>query len=230
MGEIERIRHAYADRARRQLDGRYSLLDPANLYLFQRRERALLHLVRRRGLLPLAGRRVLDVGCGSGEVLHDFVRYGADPALAAGIDLSPERVKTAGTRLPSAAIAIGNAAALPVEAATFDIALQFTLMSSVLDHSTRGEIARETMRILRPGGTVIWYDFTWNPGNRDVRGVPLGELRRLYPGCEIDVSRVTLAPPLSRRIARMSWTLCRLLEVLPPLRSHLLAAITKPAG
>ena len=230
MGEIERIRGAYAARARGQLDGRYGLFDPANLYLFQRRERALLDNVRRRGFLPLAGRRVLDVGCGSGEVLGDFVRYGADQELVAGIDLLPERVETARARLPSAAIAVGNAAALPFQAATFDIALQFTLMSSVLDRAMRHEIASETVRVLRPGGTLIWYDFIWNPGNRDVRGVGLAELRRLYASCAIEARRVTLAPPLSRRLARVSWTLCRLLEAMPLFRSHLIAIITKPAG
>ena len=40
--EAERIREAYAARAARGDDDRYALTDRANLYLYQRRERALI--------------------------------------------------------------------------------------------------------------------------------------------------------------------------------------------
>lgn len=187
----------------------------------------MLALLQRRGLLPLADKRILDVGCGNGEVLRDFVRYGASPRLVAGLDLLPERVISAAPRTPSIACAVGDATALPFSEATFDIALQFTLLSSVLNDETRRRIAVETLRVLRPGGTVIWYDFIWNPGNRDVRGIGLPEVRALYPNSELDASRVTLAPPISRRVARVSATLCRPLEAIPWLRSHWLIAIQK---
>ena len=227
VSEAERIREAYARRAERGLDERYSLADPANRYLFRRRERSLLALLKRRGLLPLADKRILDVGCGNGEVLRDFLRYGAGPRLIAGVDLLPDRVSAAAVRTPPIACSVGDATALPFPDATFDIALQFTLLSSVLDDETRRRIASETARVLRPRGTLIWYDFIWNPGNRDVRGIGLSEVRALYPSCEFDASRVTLAPPISRRLARVSTTLCRVLEAVPWLRSHWLIAIQK---
>lgn len=227
MSEIERIRAAYARRAAAGLDERYSLTDPANRYLFQRREQALLALLRRQGVAQLAGLRILDIGCGSGEVLDGLVRYGADPLLLAGVDLLEERIERARGRNPSVSFAVGNAAALPYRDAVFDVALQFTLMSSVLDGETRRRIAAETLRVLRPGGLLIWYDFIWNPTNRDVRGIRLGEVRRLYPGCRLDVRRVTLAPPLLRPLARISVKLCRVVEAAPFLRSHYLIGVRK---
>lgn len=223
--EAERVRAAYAERARRGLDERYSLADPANLYLFQRRERELLRLLSRNGLRDLSRARVIDVGCGSGGVLLDFARYGAAPSLMAGVDLLPERIDAARERLPAADLRCGDATSLPFDGASFDIALQFTLLSSVLDDAARRAIASETLRVLRPGGVVVWYDFTWNPGNRDTRGVGLAELRRLYAGCRIDAMRTTLAPPIARPLARRSFTLCRALESMPFLRSHLLAVV-----
>ena len=37
-------------------------------------------------------------------------------------------------------------------------------------------------RWVRPGGGVLWYDFTFdNPRNPDVRGVPLARVRELFP-------------------------------------------------
>jgi hypothetical protein len=83
------------------------------------------------------------------------------------------------------------------------------------------------MRVLRPGGLLVVYDFTWNPLNRDVRGVNAGTLRALYPSCAVDARRVTLAPPITRLLARHSLSACSALERVPFLRSHILAAIPR---
>jgi ubiquinone/menaquinone biosynthesis C-methylase UbiE len=210
-------------------DDRYALSDPANLYLFQRRERALLELLHRQALLPLEAARIIDIGCGNGALVADLARYGARPALLHGVDLLPDRIASARVRCPShAAFSLGNAEDLPYPAGAFDIALMFTVLSSILDSRTRERVATEAMRVLRPGGSLIIYDFTWNPGNRDVRGVRASDLQELFAGCLIDTRRVTLAPPILRRTARLSWTLTSALESLPFLRSHLLAAIRTP--
>jgi SAM-dependent methyltransferase len=228
MSETDRIREAYARRTERGADERYSLDDPANAYLFASRERELVGLLRRHRLMPLSGRDVIDAGCGNGALLRDLVRLGADPARCSGVDLLPERLEAAQAADPRMRLERADASSMPFSDASFDIALQFTLMSSVLDPAMRRAIASETLRVLRPGGVLIWYDFLWNPGNRDVRGVRLGELRARYPGCTIDARRVTLAPPLLRLCARVSPALCRVLDAVPPLRSHYLAAVTKP--
>jgi SAM-dependent methyltransferase len=227
VSETDRIREAYARRGERGADERYSLNGPANAYLFASRERDLASLLRRHRLMPLAGRDILDVGCGNGALLRDLVRLGADAERCVGVDLLTERIDAARDAEPSMRFECADASTLPFADASFDIALQFTLISSVLDTSMRRAIASETMRVLRPGGVLIWYDFLWNPGNRDVRGIRLGELRALYPGCAIDARRVTLAPPLLRICARASPALCRALDAVPPLRSHYLAAVRR---
>jgi SAM-dependent methyltransferase len=229
MRETDRIRDAYARREAEGLDQRYSLDDPANAYLFARRERDLVALLRAHRLMPLAPRDIIDVGCGNGGLLRDFVRLGAAADRCTGIDLLQERIDAARAADPGMKLSCGDATSLPYSDASFDIALQFTLLSSVLDGEMRRAIAAETMRVLRPGGVLIWYDFFWNPGNRDVRGIRLAELRWLYPGCAIDARRVTLAPPITRLCARVSSRLCAALEAVPALRSHYLAAIQKPA-
>lgn len=228
--EIERIRETYAERARRGADDRYGLHDPANLYLYQRRERALLELLRRHHIGDLHDKRVLDIGCGNGAVLRDFIRYGAQPHLLHGVDLLPERLDAA--RAHTAAqveFSLGNAEHLPYPAGHFDVGLLFTVLSSILDDATRRTVAIEAARVLRPRGLLIVYEFTWNPTNRNVRGVGLGDLRALFPACAIDARRVTLAPPISRRVARISWAAASALEIPPFLRSHLLAGIRMPA-
>ncbi|HXK33187.1 MAG TPA: class I SAM-dependent methyltransferase [Dehalococcoidia bacterium] len=226
--EAERVRAAYARRAEQGADDRYGLTDPANLYLFQRRERALVELLRRHELLPLTGRRILDVGCGNGAVLRDLQRLGARPRDLAGVDLLAERVEAARAANPAIAVTQGDATRLPYRDASFDVAVLFTVVSSILDQAVRRVVASEAVRVVRPGGVIVWYDFTWNPGNRDTRGVGLAELRALFAGCDVDARRVTLAPPIGRRVARRSFTLAAALEAIPLLRTHYLAAITKP--
>ncbi|MBI2322509.1 MAG: SAM-dependent methyltransferase, partial [Chloroflexi bacterium] len=99
-GERERVAAAYRRRA--GVSARYALFDPANLRFVQQRERATLALLRWAGLEPLAGRRTLDVGCGSGGELVGFVRWGAWPTRLHGVDLLLDPLGTARRRLPQA--------------------------------------------------------------------------------------------------------------------------------
>ena len=89
-------------------------------------------------------------------------------------------------------------------------------------------MAAEMRRVLRPGGLIVWYDFWTNPTNPQVRGIRPDEVRRLFPGCRCQFRRVTLAPPLARRLVRLSWTSALLLEKLRLLNTHDLAIIELP--
>jgi hypothetical protein len=82
---------------------------------------------------------------------------------------------------------------------------------------------------VRPDGLILWYDYhVSNPRNRDVRGVSRAEIRALFPGCRIELRRVTLAAPIARVVAR-SPVAHALLHAVPFLRTHYLGVIRKPA-
>jgi ubiquinone/menaquinone biosynthesis C-methylase UbiE len=225
--EAERVRAVYAQRAARGLDARYEYWQPANLYIYQSRERAVLALLRASGLLKLTGRRILDAGCGSGAVLHDLVRFGAQPRDCHGIDLLPERIASARALLPDARLDVGDARNLPYEDAHFDLVLAFTLFSSVLDGAVRSRIATELARVTRPGGMILIYDFWTNPTNRSARPLHRNDVRSFFPDHEVAFRSVTLAPPLVRLLtmAPGGWIACTALEMLPFLRTHFLAAV-----
>jgi hypothetical protein len=75
---------------------------------------------------------------------------------------------------------------------------------------------------------VLWYDFIYdNPRNPDVRGVPLKRVRELFPQAELEAWRVTLAPPISRRVTRIDPRLYTVVNMLPLLRSHVLCWLKK---
>jgi hypothetical protein len=103
-----------------------------------------------------------------------------------------------------------------------------TVFSSLLDDAFQQRLAERIWDWTRPGGGVLWYDFTVdNPRNPDVRGVPLRRIRELFPDASIEASRVTLAPPLARVVSRWHPSLYTLLNSLPMLRTHVLAWLAK---
>ena len=222
MSEADRIAAEYERRAREVPADRYSPASPAQLQHRQSRERAVLALLRSAGLLPLAGRRILDVGCGYGQWLADFETWGADRGALAGIDLLADRVEVARARLePGADLRAGDASSLPWAAESFDLVVQSTVFSSILDGGMRAAVAREMARVLAPGGAVLWCDFfVDNPRNPAVRGVRRGEIEALFPGFGCELRRTTLAAPLARVVAPRSQLAATLIEALRVLNTH----------
>lgn len=226
--DAERVRTVYA--ARRG-GHRYSWEQPGHLFIMQELERRLLGMLGRHDFLPLGGRRVLEVGCGSGHFLRELVKWGADPARVVGIDLLEDRLAEARHLAPAAVrLEQANAAETGFADGSFDVVLQMTVFTSILSADVRRRVAAEMRRLLAPGGCIVWYDFRVNnPRNSDVRAVGRSEIRHLFPGTSIDFEAATLAPPLARRLAPRAWWLCESLDLLPFLRTHYLAMI-RPAG
>lgn len=200
--------------------------------MLQQRERQMLHLLSRHGFARLDSARVFEIGCGIGYWIRQFVQWGARPENVGGIDLLAERIAE-GARLCADGVSLtcGNAARLEHADASFDIVLQSTAFTSILDISMKQQVASEMVRVLAPSGLIVWYDYRVNnPSNPDVRGIGRREIERLFPRCRVELKSITLAPPLSRVIAPYSVLCCQALESLPFLRTHLLGAIRKGDG
>jgi SAM-dependent methyltransferase len=201
--ELERIRAAYERRKRAVPADRYSDANP-RAAIFQRElEQRLRELLLRKCAEPLVAQRILDVGCGEGRWLRRFAQWGAATDNLAGIDLLPERIAAARESCPAGLRLIcGSAGEIPFADSHLDIVLCMNVMSSILAGGLRAAVAAEMLRVLRPGGFVIWYDsFVNNPANSDVREVGKAEIARLFPGCDIELARITVAAPLGRAIA-----------------------------
>jgi SAM-dependent methyltransferase len=226
--EADLVRERYARRV--PGDARYSLLNPAALQAVQERQRAMLRLFGALGFDDLSTLSLLEVGSGDGGNLLELLRMGFAPEKLAGIELLPERHAAARQRLPAAvALTLGDAAALPLAPAGWDMVFQSTVFSSLLDAPFQQRLADAMWAAVKPGGGVLWYDFTVNnPRNPDVRGVPLSRVRQLFPGGTMQARRVTLAPPVARAVCRVHPSLYTVFNTLPLLRTHVLAWIAKP--
>ena len=224
--EESRIRSAYGRRADR---GWYSWFNQAHLLAMQEVERSLVTALVRHGRSRLDSVTVLDVGCGTGAWLREFIKLGARPEHLSGVDLVAERIAEAEQLCPaSVTLRCGNAASLDFQSGTFDLVLQSMLFTSVLDPQMRRSIAAEMLRVTSPDGLILWYDYhVNNPRNPDVRGVSKREIRSLFPGCDVELQRITLAPPISRAIAPRSRAVWRLMNAVPWLRTHYLGVIRR---
>ena len=97
-------------------------------------------------LCPVPGHRVLDVGCGPGELvleLHEALQPGGS---ACGVDISPEMIAMARDAGVDATLATGTT--LPFDDATFDAAVSTQVYEFVADIDAA---LAELRRVLRPG-------------------------------------------------------------------------------
>ncbi len=226
--ETEKVAERYA---RRGDVGLYSPLKPDVWQTLHERQRVLLRFLAQAGHDDLSALSVTEVGCGSGGNLLELLRLGFAPEKLSGLELLPERHAQARRVLPAATtLRLGDATRAPVAPASQDLVLAFTVFSSLLDIEFQRCLANAMWAWLKPGGAIVWYDFTVdNPRNRDVRGVPARRVAQLFPQGTMRSQRVTLAPPIGRRVSKLHPAAWRLFNALPLLRTHLLAWIEKPA-
>jgi SAM-dependent methyltransferase len=104
--------------------------------------------------------RVLEVGCGPGAQLWFL---GHEGHTAVGIDLSEVGIGKAAERLRSedqtARLAVGDALALPVACASFDLVIDVEAFSCLHEDDTV-TAWREAARVTRPGGHLVSIAFT----------------------------------------------------------------------
>jgi ubiquinone/menaquinone biosynthesis C-methylase UbiE len=227
---LDRIRAENSRRAREIDREFYALHRPANLFMRHSQDRALVWALTQAGLLPLDERTILDVGCGVGSWLGVFETLGARRPNLSGVDLDDARVAACRHRFPGADVRLSDASRLSWPEARFDVVLQSTVFTSILDRALKQAVASEMLRVLKPHGAIIWYDFhVNNPRNPHVQGVGRREIEALFPGCSVRLRRTTLAPPLARRLVPLSWALSTALEGLTFLNTHYIGVVQKSA-
>ncbi|MCS7010542.1 MAG: class I SAM-dependent methyltransferase [Anaerolineales bacterium] len=230
--EVERLKRTYQDYQNANLANTlWSAENPGNQRIVAERVCALQKLLAQAHLLPLTNARILDIGCGNGAVLADFLQWDAQPNYLFGLDLLESRIRSAKQRYPSFSWTLGNAECLPYADAYFDLVIFFTVFSSILDAKMRVHVAYEANRVLRPGGAILWYDFRYrNPKNRNTLPVKRDQLSHLFPNYRIQLKSITLLPPLARRLGKLTDLFYPLLASFPPIRTHYIGLMIKSSS
>jgi SAM-dependent methyltransferase len=163
---------------------------------------------------PLAGRRVLDVGAGTGIATRALLDRGA---VVAAFDIGPSMLARAVARTPGLPAVVADGARLPVRPGTVDL-LTFAQSWHWLDPDRR---ATEAHRVLRPGGRWAgwwtharsdgepWFERHWDlieaacPGaHRGQRDIDWGA-DLVASGCFAADARVVV--PFTRTLSVDHW-------------------------
>jgi SAM-dependent methyltransferase len=99
-------------------------------------------------IVPAAGRRTLELGCGEGRVARDLTGRGH---RVTGVDASPTMVRAAAAADPSGRYLVGDAAACPFPPEAFDVVVAY---NSLMDVRDMPGTLREAGRMLEPGGAL----------------------------------------------------------------------------
>jgi trans-aconitate methyltransferase len=99
-------------------------------------------------LQPAKNERILDLGCGTGQLTHKIAESGAQ---VTGIDSSPDMIGQARQNYPAIKFVLGDAAAMEF-AAEFDAIFSNAALHWMLNPAA---VANAMFRALKPGGRLV---------------------------------------------------------------------------
>jgi SAM-dependent methyltransferase len=223
MNEVKKIKERYEARKKneKRLDKGSACFERLHR---KEKEQQFLKILQHRFQHGFGSLTFLEIGAGTGKNLPFFLEAGFLPEKIWANELLADRFKLLQQNFPEIHLHMGDARDLP-ESVKFDIILQSTVFTSILDKRFKLELGQKLFGLLKPGGVLLWYDFMYdNPRNKDVKGVGK-EIRSIFSEAKsITFTRTTLAPPLGRRV----YGMYQLINFMFPfLRTHLVAEIRK---
>ena len=136
-------------------------------YVFSRRGLWVINTPYRRILRAAAVTeqdRVLDLGCGIGNILIALAERIDFIHPATGVDVSPDLIRIGAREIAHAGLQdriglqVASATRLPFEDGTFDVVLTSHVLKHLDDEALLASF-REVARVLRPGGRFLLWEF-----------------------------------------------------------------------
>jgi ubiquinone/menaquinone biosynthesis C-methylase UbiE len=165
--------------------------------------------------------KVLDVGCGTGSSLLQFIKLGFLPENLAGVDSGADRIEQARTRFPNVEFRCESAEKMSFGDSSFDIVFESTLFMMLTSEDIARRIAREMLRVTKPGGYVMMADWRYaEPKSKDHRAMSSKRIASLFDvGASTSIvarERGALVPPLGRFLSRRAPSLYFMVQALVP--------------
>ena len=136
-----------------------------------------------------------------------MLRLKYSPANVVGIDILAERIAEARSLYPQIRFVQGDASRMEFADAAFDLVFESTMFATLPDDELSAGIAREMIRVCRPGGYLLLVDW-WmpKPGDPAYKALTRRRLRQLFSiGANtrlVGIYRGALVPPVGRLLSR----------------------------
>ncbi|PIE67963.1 MAG: bifunctional demethylmenaquinone methyltransferase/2-methoxy-6-polyprenyl-1,4-benzoquinol methylase UbiE [Deltaproteobacteria bacterium] len=132
--------------------------------------------------IPLQSGRVLDVACGTGDVILEIIHQKGRQTRVTGIDFSPgmlvlAREKISSSEAASISLMVGNALAMPFRNDVFDA---LTIAFGIRNIQDKAGALKAFYDTLKPGGTVLVLELA-TPGEARLREAYLAYFQRVLP-------------------------------------------------
>jgi SAM-dependent methyltransferase len=130
------------------------------------------HLLRRAGIAP--GMRVLDVGCGAGDVTLAIARLVGPAGSALGVDANPDVLDEARKRAADEGLDNASFTVATLPRVELDEPVDALVGRLIIAHlPDRVNAVRELTKLVRPGGVVTFQDAVVTGVVRSEPAVPL---------------------------------------------------------
>ena len=158
--EVVKERYDGTEKHVHPYDNTYFILNPVGFYMSNKIRSAFyrcLNLIRKRGV-DLTQAKILDIGCGKGEITRFYSEISQCPENIVGMDLSQHRIFSAKKLNNNINYVVGDLLNPP------DFHRQFDIISAIdvfMHLSSKDEIIsglKTIEKMLTPDGYFIWYD------------------------------------------------------------------------
>jgi demethylmenaquinone methyltransferase/2-methoxy-6-polyprenyl-1,4-benzoquinol methylase len=126
--------------------------------------------------------RVLDVACGTGDVILEILRQNGERIEVTGIDFSPAMLMLARQKIrpiqdPAISLLAGNALAMPFEHESFDA---LTIAFGIRNIQDKAGALKAFWDVLKPGGRLLILELA-TPRNTRLREAYLAYFQKVLP-------------------------------------------------
>jgi ubiquinone/menaquinone biosynthesis C-methylase UbiE len=182
MNEVEKMKSAYAESGKNPHSSttvRHGLFYDYPRFCVHQRETIVSRFLISVGLdvTSMKYKSFLDIGCGDGFTLREWLRLGARPSNCYGIDVIEERIKEAQYISPNMNFQVADAKKLPFPDKHFDVVTLYTVLSSVESEEGKKQILSESKRVAK--NIILVYEQNETKNSERVFGVAKKELSRL---------------------------------------------------
>jgi ubiquinone/menaquinone biosynthesis C-methylase UbiE len=201
------IEEWYRERYKERRAGRDNLLqNPEILFQSLAFDAGIIAAVRSTQVDPSSA-TILDIGCGSGGSLFNFLRLGFQPSRLYGIDILKGRLSVARARLPQIGFVRSNATNLGFSDNSFDIVLAASVFVTITHDGPAAKIAGEMLRVARLQGHLLLVDWRYSlPWDSRHRCLSRERIEKLFHvGSQSEVCRIfsgALIPPVGRFLSK----------------------------